>query len=460
MINLERNDEMKYAFTTLLLILLAILFPTVTEGNWITMVVRIREAITTGDSSHLILSAASSNFLYAVQNTLVFLSIACLFSSISILRQLNVYVQFVGHFLFFIFINIGIGLWINIPWEPLDSIVAAMATILFTKPTENNRYPILRVAVISIQIFFAFSWLNVMPMFTSYNFGISDVSTSIKLTALYLESDTVLNFIGFAFFTPMFLSGIVTSILFLAYDKNIQIAEENYQKEKALDDIRSKAMENRIYEEINSLAHDLKTPLVTIRGLNSLLSISMDPKKISDYTDRVENAVSKMSEMISSFLYDSSRQLLGMNEIIQYVRAQIPVEDDSLIIRMEVDETLPKIFVNKIRVVRALINIIENSIIVKTNHPYKEIVIRIYAKNNCNIIEITDNGIGVPPNKLTKIFEPGYSTNRTSGLGLSFAKKVIEDNQGSIHLISNENIGTTVIVSFKAESSNEPKGGF
>lgn len=454
MINLDHNDELKYGLSTLLLLLLAVLFPTVTDGNWFNMIVRIREAITTGDSSHLILSAASSNFLYAVQNTLVFLSIACLFSSITHLRQLNAFIQFIGHFLFFVFISLGISLWINVPWEPLDSIIAALATILFTKPNENNRYPVFRIAVISIQIFFAFSWLNVMPMFSIYNFGISDVSTSIKLTALYLESDTVLNFIGFAFFTPMFLSGIITSILFLSYDKNIQIAEENYQKEKALDDIRSKAMENRIYEEINSLTHDLKTPLVTIRGLNSLLSISKDPEKITDYTDRIENAVSKMSEMISSFLYDSSRQLLGMNEIIQYVRAQIPVEDDYLNIHMEVDESLPKIFVNKIRVVRALINIIENAIIVKTNHPYKEITIRIYAGDNENTIEIKDNGIGIPQDRLQKIFEPGYSTNRTSGLGLSFAKKVIEDNGGTIHLISKENIGTSVIVTFKTETTD------
>jgi signal transduction histidine kinase len=262
-----------------------------------------------------------------------------------------------------------------------------------------------------------------------------------------------MNFMGLAFFLPMFLSAIITSILFMSHDRNISIAEENFQKEKALTAIQSQAMENRIYEEINSLTHDLKTPLVTIRGLNSLLSISKDIGKIGDYTDRIESAVGKMSEMISSFLYDSSRQLLNVDEVVQYVRAQIPVEDERLNIEINAQRDLPSIYVNKIRVVRALINLIENAIVVPYAHDFKEIKIDIIKDNDNVLIIISDNGIGISKEKLDKIWITGYSLNQTSGLGLSFAKKVIEDNEGTIDLKSEEGIGTIVTVSFPGHSS-------
>lgn len=450
-----KKDTLKYLVYFLILLSGAVLFPILTEGNWFDMIVRIRESISSGDSSHLILSSASSNLLYALQNTLVFLSITCLVIFFNYNKKGPSLLIHLGHFVIFVSVSILIGRWSNIPWEPLDSIIAALSTLVFTASTDHRKFNLFRTFLVAIQIFFAFSWLNVMPMFSKYQFGISDVSTSIKLTATYLESGSVLDFIGFAFFTPMFLSGIITSILFIAYDKNLQIAEENYQKEKALDDIRSKAIENRIYEEINALTHDLKTPLVTIRGLNSLLSLSKDSQKITDYTERIENAVSKMSEMISSFLYDSSRQLLSMTEIIQYVRAQIPIEDDQLTIHMDVQDNLPKIYVNKIRVVRALINVIENAIVVETLEADKEINITIKGTPETNVITIADNGIGIPEEQIDKIWSPGYSTNRTSGLGLSFARKVIEDNSGDIKIKSTPNVGTVVTITFPIDSRKE-----
>ncbi len=301
-----------------------------------------------------------------------------------------------------------------------------------------------RASVVSLQVFFAFQWLNIMPSLSNYFFGMTDIPSSIKLTSIYLESTNVMNFVGLAFFLPLFVSAGITSVLFVSFDRNIRFAKENYEKEKDLDAIRAKALENRIYEEIHTLTHDLKTPLVTIRGLSSLLSISHDKTKISDYTERIDNAVEKMSEMITSFLYGTSRQLLSVEELVNYVRAQIPIENEQLTVNINVEEALPKLYANKIRVVRALINIIENAMVVATHHERKVITIDIKAVKNGVLLVVEDNGIGIPEDKMTKIWDVGYSSQKTSGLGLSFAKKVIEDNQGTIELKSKVDIGTTV----------------
>lgn len=252
-----------------------------------------------------------------------------------------------------------------------------------------------------------------------------------------------MDFVGFAFLLPLLLSAIMTSFLFISFDRYLSISEENYHKEK---NFQTKAMENRVHEEINALTHDLKTPLVTIRGLNSLLSMSKDASKISEYTEKIDDAVSKMSEMISSFLYDTSRQVMDVSEIIQFVRAQLPIEESDFSFEVEIDESLPKVNVNRVRIVRALINLIENAILVKTNKLSKEIALSVVRVPDGVHIKIKDNGIGIDPVLMTKIFQIGFSTNKTSGLGLSFAKKVIEDNGGNIRIDSTVNVGTTVTV--------------
>ena len=127
--------------------------------------------------------------------------------------------------------------------------------------------------------------------------------------------------------------------------------------------MKAKVLENRIYQEVNSLVHDLKTPLVTIRGLNSLMLFENAGKKRKEYSERIENSVTKMSDMISGFLFENSRQRLKLTELINYVRAQLPLENERIRFSINIEEELPDIYINKIRIARALINILENAIV-------------------------------------------------------------------------------------------------
>jgi signal transduction histidine kinase len=210
--------------------------------------------------------------------------------------------------------------------------------------------------------------------------------------------------------------------------------------------MKAKVMENRIYKEINSLVHDLKTPLVTIRGLNSLLAVSRDQEKLLDYSDRIDNSVSKMNDMISSFLYESSRQKLDPAELISYIRAQLPLEDYSIKIDIKIADNLPIIYVNKIRMARAIINILENAILAPCKQPFKNIIFEVNPVHKGLEIIIKDNGIGISEPDLPRIWEAGFSTNNTSGLGLPFAKQIIENNEGTINLLSRVDYGTVVTI--------------
>jgi len=348
----------KYIIGIGLTITFAFLFPNLTTFMWLTIVAKIREAIVSGDGGQLILASAYTTILNTIQNALLF--IACyLISLISIKRfKWADSIKMMMTVVMFIILGALRAWWIEIPWELLTAVITATVIMIMVYFTYNQYDSIHRMVLVSCLVFFAFQWLDIMPVFASGPFGITDIPTSILLASSYLDSDTVLNFVGLAFFVPLFISSWIMTSLFSSHDENIAIEKENHLKEIALESVKSSAIEHRIYQEINSIAHDLKTPLVTIRGLNSLLSMSNDPEKTEAYTQRIDSAVEKMSEMISGFLYESSKQEIDAIELINYMRAQIPVEDENLKISIDYDEDLPLVNVNKIRVSRALLNIV------------------------------------------------------------------------------------------------------
>jgi two-component system sensor histidine kinase HydH len=94
---------------------------------------------------------------------------------------------------------------------------------------------------------------------------------------------------------------------------------------------------------------------------------------------------------------------------------------------------------NKIEVV--LVNLITNAI-----HAIKEngkIVIRVMEEENSQVIEVEDNGEGIPRTILSRIFDPLFTTKSSgTGLGLSSCKNIIENHKGTIMVQSSEGVKT------------------
>ena len=440
-----KNKYMLYAMG---LSIASLAFPLFVENIWFDIIVKIREAAIKGDSGHLIISSAYSSIISAILSSLIFLSTSMVFNLVQKKRNMSSLTILMLLTTIFIAVNGFVTKVYSLPWEPVTVLTSLAFIIILVRNHPMNSIYFIQLAVVSVQVFFAFQWLNIMPVFSVYYFGQSDIPVSIKITGEYINSTQMLNFIGFSFFLPFAFAAVITTILFRSYAQNINIVRENYQKERELQLMKSKVIENRIYQEINLLAHDLKTPLVTIRGLNSLLAMTKDLSKLEVYSQRIEGAVEKMNEMVSSFLYGSSRQLVNPEELINYIRAQIPTEDDKLTIEIHCDKDLPKVLVNKVRVVRAIINIVENAIVAPYRHQYKNIVIEVRAVEKGLRISICDNGIGIASSEMSRVWEIGYSTGKTSGLGLPFAKQIIEENKGKIDIESEVNKGTVVTVFF------------
>jgi PAS domain S-box-containing protein len=213
---------------------------------------------------------------------------------------------------------------------------------------------------------------------------------------------------------------------------------------------------------ISISAHELKTPLTSIKGFTQLLQ---DEHVMNDETLRNHylNLISKNSEALYNLvldIVDSSRLSLGKLSVnleqVSVGEVFSEIKDDmEMIIRKNPDvqpvfvmeDNLPDICVDRNRLMQVLRNIIINS----THFTQKgEISLRIYKTGEAVQFEIKDTGSGIPPEAQKNIFSRFYQVNsemqkkvQGSGLGLSISKGLIDLMGGKIWFESEVGKGTT-----------------
>ncbi|WP_240842554.1 sensor histidine kinase KdpD [Acidaminobacter sp. JC074] len=449
MINYYKSNIKKFPLEVLILVFITFFYlalPSLIRGNWFSVVVWIREAIHTGDGAKLFVASASLNFSYAlIASTAYFialLSVKFTFSHQTIMTQR---LMILGLYMLIRLLSWALG----VPFEPMLDLVTMVFIILLTKYARMTLKNMSAELVIALQLFIALQWLNTMPLMTSFHIGQTELPVSIKIAGAYLDNGFIQNMISISFTLPLLLSAVMTSMRFRANNTVMTVLEENIQKAKELKDAQTKIMENRVYKEVNAMAHDLKTPLVTIRGLNSMLMLSKDMTKLEPYTERIENAVEKMNELISGFLYGSHRQRISIGELINYVRAQVPIDNDAIDFSFETENDNILVCGNQIRLSRAIINIIENAIIATANQTDRLVSLKCRSDNETLQICLEDNGKGIEDKDIDHLFDIGYSGVGSTGLGLPFAKQIIEEHDGRIQIESNLNQGTRVTISLQ-----------
>jgi len=445
----------KTSSSLICLVFFSFIWPLITTNFVYDVIVSIRSAITSGDSGLLIITTIGGCILYTVPSFLMYIALDALytewhsfFKSHRVEREFFI-VIFYGSLL------LMTQMYYFYPIEPMTSFIGLIITLALVRFSTCKPDILFPKVFIALQVFLLVQWGNVIQGFTPFRIGSNDLFVSLKIASSYLDHLANINKIAFSFMLPLFLSSFMTAFIIKLYNQNLHVAEENYEKELAVKAMQKKIMTNRTYQEINALAHDLKTPLVTIQGLMSLLMLTKDTDKIEPYGQTVNDAIQKMSDMISSFLYGNIKELIRVDELLNYIRTQIPIEREDIEFTNSIADNLPPLYLNKIRMARALINLIENAILAPTDQLTKKILVKAYINCDKIIISITDNGIGIKDVDLEKIWTIGYSSKETSGLGLPFAKQTIIENNGQIELTSTYGRGTTAKIYFPIHTVNE-----
>jgi two-component system, OmpR family, phosphate regulon sensor histidine kinase PhoR len=236
----------------------------------------------------------------------------------------------------------------------------------------------------------------------------------------------------------------------------------------SLEDITNFKKTEQIRKDfVANVSHELKTPIASIRGFSeTLLNGNVKEEKDKKEFLKIINEESQKLDFILNDLLDLSK-LESSNkklEIKKYNLKRIvnkvlkSLSNHPKISKFKINNNIDEkteIKTDKQRLSQVFLNLIDNSIKYTDKD---EGIININAKELKNKINITieDNGIGIPKDKIPRIFERFYRVDKAhsrkihgTGLGLAIVKHIISSLKGKIEVESKINIGTKFILSFK-----------
>ena len=161
------------------------------------------------------------------------------------------------------------------------------------------------------------------------------------------------------------------------------------------------------------------------------------------------NAYREFTTIPKPRLQEISSKVL-INNVLHLISPQIKQQNISLKTEIQQDFTL---LADAEQIEMVLINLIKNAIesfqISNLKSQISNLTIRSYYADNQHFIEISDNGVGIEPEALEKIFIPFYTTKKTgSGIGLSLSRQIIQMHGGSLKVSSKVGEGTSFLIGF------------
>ncbi|WP_378186558.1 ATP-binding protein [Aquimarina sp. W85] len=235
-----------------------------------------------------------------------------------------------------------------------------------------------------------------------------------------------------------------------------QIAEGEVQKNKILKELERSNQELRDYAHV--VSHDLKSPLRTINTLiNWIQQDAIDSldkntqKNLSLINDNVEKMDNLINGILEYSVIDKKKNItdpVDLNNLVSEILSLTHIPNH---IEIKTLTKLPKIKADPARLKQVFENLITNAI---TSIDKSKGIITITSNTSENFynFSITDNGKGIPAKYHTKIFEIFQSlenSKKSTGIGLSIVKKVIDYYQGEISIESTPTVGTTFNFSLK-----------
>jgi two-component system sensor histidine kinase KdpD len=217
---------------------------------------------------------------------------------------------------------------------------------------------------------------------------------------------------------------------------------------------------------LNSISHDLRTPLVTVTGALSTLdedealldvvtrrNIVRTAREESERLNRLVENLLNMSRIEAGALH-VTRQSGDVEDAIGSALEQLGRRLQDRAVSIAIPDKLPLLPMDFVLIVQALVNIVDNALKYSpADTPVEICARRIETEVQ---IQVMDRGIGVPPDDLEHIFDKFYRVHRPdsvtgTGLGLAIAKGIVEAHGGRIWAESCPEGGTIITLTLPTE---------
>lgn len=238
-----------------------------------------------------------------------------------------------------------------------------------------------------------------------------------------------------------------------------QILDLTDDKAKEIDTLTER--ENYRREFLGNVSHELKTPLFSIQGyLLTLIEGGIEDENIRDkYLNRINKSVERLTYIVKDLdmitelesgnlkLEQKSFNIAALaQEVLDLLEYKAEKNKIKLILDNPSNEPV-RVVGDIERIEQVLTNLVVNAI----NHSSRKakVIVSFQSVGNCIKTTVKDNGIGIKPEHLDRVFERFYRvdksrsrTNGGSGLGLSIVKHILEAHDQKIHVKSEFTKGT------------------
>lgn len=235
------------------------------------------------------------------------------------------------------------------------------------------------------------------------------------------------------------------------------------QLEKNIDDLRKSEAMRR--EFVANVSHELRTPITNIRSYAETLqeNTNLPPEKAQNFLGVIVSESDRMTKIVQDLLtlsrfdagsYAFTFEKFSLEKSLNSVYSAMLMEAQrhSHQFTLDIKNPLPPIIGDKARIEQVLINMISNAI--KYTHDGGRIAIQAGIRDELVWISVRDNGIGIPQEDVSKVFDRFYRVDKArsresggTGLGLSIAKEIVFRHNGNISLTSRQGKGTVITIS-------------
>ena len=222
-------------------------------------------------------------------------------------------------------------------------------------------------------------------------------------------------------------------------------------------------LDNMQKEFVADVSHELKTPITSIMGYaDTLLESEYDKEMQAKFLGVISSEARRMAKLVTDLFvlsrYDNKKITkeeveFDLGDLTKKCieRLKFEIEKKNHHVECFVTANVPPVKADKYGIERVILNIITNAI----KYTPENGIIKVYVGfvYNDAYIKIIDNGIGIPEQDLSRIFERFYRVDKArtremggTGLGLSIAKEILDQNNGSIDIKSEVGKGTEIVI--------------
>jgi PAS domain S-box-containing protein len=242
---------------------------------------------------------------------------------------------------------------------------------------------------------------------------------------------------------PFYTNGVLEYIIVSGVDiTELNVAQlDLVKKNNELVKVNGE-LDNFVYR----VSHDLRAPLLSIKGLISLINFAELNPGTTEYISLIESSATRMDNSIQDILeYSRNSRLevklerININELVHEIFNDIKFSTDSQIELEYQADGEDSIVTDKFRMSTLLKNMIGNAIKYKRDVPESFIKFHMSQKGKTITMRVVDNGIGISKSSMPKVFDMFYRGSSASvgtGLGLYICKEIIERLNGKIKLKS------------------------